>query len=452
MEIGRINLSNIYQHWYDKPWKDCYEEILTIPGVDLVALQVELIETLTNLSGHAFAPDNKCPVSYLRANSMPTIKYVDAIWGPSADSLSVYRGNETDARWLEKLLANALVENPAWRLPSYSSDATRYVTNAANEDCRAFVISLLTGTHPQAASMAGVDTLYMDDMNLYRMSTAEMEGWFEIIEAIHDAGIKVILNGGWNMKPYDKQDEDYWPTPFINDIWAYPAAEHLRDGSGVMVEYYVEHLTGMSTVSGWWELTEERFRKLCKDMKTMDIPVYMVVRWSGVEAGHNKRTDISSKLGKESLELQAAEVALTYEEFMRPMMDLCQEVGAIFLPSMYNYIDNPYEPFMARYQEPKSFEERCVNAANDAQLISLNPYALLQKAALADGFSPVSNSFDIVDVSGEYGDAGRKWRGIKTDPLAEIQGEFPNPRAYMALIPIEDGEQWGEVIMFSIPR
>jgi len=407
MKICRLQLSNVYWHWWDPPWMNCYGEVLAEPGVDMLALQAEYIETLTMMDGTPFSPvSTMSPANYLRNQSFyDLLYYFDAIWGPSDDSLSDYRGNINDARWLEKLLAEALTANPDWRLPSYSSSQPdRYVTNAANMECQDFLISLMTGTHPQARSMANVPMIYLDDMNLYRLSQAEMEGWERVITEVQKTGQRVILNAGWNMKNYAQRDDPEWHRPEDDAHWYYPAAAWLEPGSAVMCEYDVYHKTGMSTTSGWWELTESRFEKMCGDMHDMGIDVYMVVRWDGDEdaqardnrpVGFEERPPTDDEIERGATKASSVTTE-SYEEWMRPMLELCQSVGAIFCPSKHDYIQDPYEPWMADYQEEIPLEQWIQRECDERQAILLNPNAALQKVIYAEGGVPVENEFNLI--------------------------------------------------------
>ena len=102
---------------------------------------------------------------------------------------------------------------------------------------------------------------------------------------------------------------------------------------------------------------------------------------------------------------------------------------------------------MADYVKPEqSFVKRLIAAAEASQLISLNPYAALQREALSDtikgSFSPVGPEFKIRDDDGENVVAQ------KFDPLTLGDGgKLPDPRVYYAI----DG-QWDVVKFYPIPR
>jgi len=393
MKFYQLMLSNI-----PGDYQSSQTGIEAMTDFDMVEVQAEMHETRTNLAGAPFAPDGGTPWAWLASRGVEVWAYFDAAWpDPDYTKLSAIREHENDAMWLRKLHTFAVRDNPWWQLPSYNSNQPlRFATDASNAEYRDFVVDLLLST--------GIPRFRFDDGQLYRKSDECNAGWFEVYDRLRAAGVKVIVNGAWNMA-----------DPHA-DTWTYPAIEHV---DGCMVEHWAGHRDGMSTTSGWWSLSEGSFQSMAHEWTAAGKAVLELVRY--------RASDDT--------------IFTRYNEFALHYVDSAEDAGAVMTPAKDNYFTSAWLDWFADYQVPETFEEMTIRLAEESQLISLSAYSALQKTMVADGFTPVGPEVKYIYSDIEY-------VVQKGDPLSLYSdGTQPDPRAYH--VPVD---HWEHVGWYPISR
>lgn len=348
MKFYQLMLSNI-----PGDYQNSQTGIEAMTDFDMVEVQAEMHETRTNLAGAPFAPDGGTPWAWLTARGVEVWAYFDAAWpDPDYTKLSEIREHDNDAMWLRKLHTFAVRDNPWWQLPSYNSNQPlRFATDASNADYRDFVVDLLLST--------GIPRFRFDDGQLYRKSDECNAGWFEVYDRLRAAGVKVIVNGAWNMA-----------DPYAAD-WTYPAIEHV---DGCMVEHWAGHRDGQSTASGWWTLSENDFQRMAHDWTATGKDVLELVRY---RAGDGT-------------------IYTSYNEFALHYVDSAEDAGAVMTPALDNYFTSAWLDWFADYQEEIPLEQWIQQKCDERQAILLNPDAALQKVIYAEDGVPVENEFNLI--------------------------------------------------------
>lgn len=401
MKLSGLQFSNIPADWQNPD-----TGITAMVKLDKVVVQAEMFSvTKTDVHGAPFA-EGFAASDWFQINSETVELW--AYFDPFKVSQTVYDSpvaRENDPYWLRRILQQKLFDNPHWWWED--SHTGRMVTRPAYRDFCDYLVGLLLDT--------GIPRFYLDDATMTNKSDEDKAGAYYICNQLIDAGVELILNGGWHIEHPDAVD------------WTFFVLENVPRIRGVVVEYWTGGYTGQRNPDddyNWWKLDEDRMRKLAAGWLAAGKDVHMIARYRPGETEH-----------------------ADYQAFAKAFGDFSQSIGTIFMPSDgnyhgFNYLEPEFDTWWSdEPQPPESFQNMTVRLANESQLISLNPYAALQKAAIADDFIPVGPEV-------EYWHDGVAYIVQKADPAALFTGGvLPDPRAYH--VPVD---HWDHVGWYPIPR
>lgn len=421
-----VFLSNVVQDWQAPSAIAGLSNVEALPNYCAGEIQLSFSQTWQDSQGFFFVPEGAIPGVWL-GSQMDLWYYHDWPHPPDFRVLGDSSlPNETNAYWmyrdqLRHAEANDLyLRGDHW---IYGADSVVHrIDDPADPDYKKYRPFMDTSKQAaidwfvDAVVASGIKQLVIDDAYLtsryahFRPWASSIQdawlndGLLSACQRLRDSGVKVLLNGGWQMRDPDAS------------VWVYEALE--ADAiDGVQCEVRIDGTQGgMSRANdgGFWTLDDASMQRLAGDWLTAGKIFIMVTRWSAAD-----------------------KIYTSYDSMCRHYVPMAAELGCWIAPMDRNYSGVPWLDWFADYQDveaPESIDESFMRAADAAQTISGNWGAALQKAIVRDGYFPVETELE------HYYD-GQRYMIQKAEDADSYA-----PRVYAA-----KWGDWDNVFYFSYP-